>query len=229
MTIRSTARAFLASLLLGACAFAQAVPFLDLGNGTEVYNTGVDVVGGVDQHYRLTSVDGNTVDQELALIGPASFLAADTDDSKWVGHAALGNPPNVVYGASTVINLTGFDLVNNVFSIDGSWISDNRGVDIRVNGVSTGQTNSGQHGRSEWALDLANDFSLSSASSGLIAGMNTVEFLWENGTPEFTNPSPTMVRVQFEQFSLTPTQVPAPAVPFLLATAFLRLGAVRRR
>ena len=219
MMIRRAGGVLLAGLLLGASAGANAVPSLDLGNGTQVFSTGMDVAGSVDQRYRLTSIDGSPVDQDLSVVS-AFFLSNNNADSQWIGHTGLSNAPNVVYGTSTVIDLTGFDLVNNLFSIAGSWISDNRGVDIRVNGVSTGQTNSGQHGQALWDLDPANAFSLDSATSGLIAGVNTVDFLWENGTPTFTAPSPTMVRIEFEEFSLV-SPVPAPSVPLLFGVALI--------
>ncbi len=105
------------------------------------------------------------------------------------------------------------------FRIDGFWISDNFGRDILVNGLSTGQTNTSDH-RGLPSASPDNAFRL---SSGLVAGPNTIEFVWEN-TPHGPA-NPTHVRIEFVSF------VPEPTTLFLsmLGTFGLLAGPWQRK
>ncbi|GMQ84373.1 MAG: hypothetical protein BMS9Abin06_1164 [Gammaproteobacteria bacterium] len=195
---------------------ANAAGIITLPNGFDLYNTGIDVVTGVDQRYL---VDGGT-----AFLNSESYLSPNNTDSAWLGPNATGGATiNITYDLTTGIDLSGIDV--SIFSLSGFWISDNEGVDILVNGSSTGQTNTGFHSDLPDAF-ADNAFSLSGAD-GLIAGLNTITFRWGNG-PNFggsiVSPDPTHVRVQFSGFSV----VPIPAAGWLFGSGLLGLIGVAR-
>ena len=127
----------------------------------------------------------------------AGYLSPNDVNSGWVGpaQANIGTPESV-YRMSTTVDLTGVNL--NGFTIVGYWVSDNQGLDLFVNGTPTGFTNDGNHPVHPTANE-ANRFELTSAS-GLVAGVNTIEFEWGNGPAGGAgsqNPNPTHVRVEF--------------------------------
>ena len=174
-------------------ALADAI--LTLSNGAQLYSTGIDVSGGVDQRYTMTlnPYDGSpTVNTNSA-----GYLSPNDANSGWVGpaQANIGTPESV-YRMSTTVDLTGVNLSG--FAIVGYWVTDNQGLDILVNGASTGFTNNGNHPSHPTASE-ANRFELTSAS-GLVAGVNTIEFEWGNGPAGGAgsqNPNPTHARVEF--------------------------------
>ncbi len=184
---------------------------LTFANGNQVFSTGLDDLGNPlangasDNHYEFVLNPANSLTNPFVV--SASYLASNTSQSQWIGPVGAGvnapdAPSNNVFSVETEIDLTGLDLTG--FRIDGLWVSDNTGIDILVNGSSTGQANSGSHN-----LPLTskpeNAFSL---STGLIAGVNKVQFQWVNAP--FGPSNPTHVRVEFSSFSTTAT-VPEPA------------------
>jgi hypothetical protein len=197
---------------------------ITLANGFDIYNTGTSLSGSVDQIWYMTLNPFNGSSQ--ASLDTVSYLSANNATSAWVGPSGIHvNAPESVYRIAIDIDLTGIDLAS--VNLSGFWVSDNQGLDILVNGNSTGQTNTGSH------LSLPNAFpdnAFSLAlSDGLIAGVNTIEFEWGNGPAGGAgsqNPNPTHVRVEFTEASAT--LVPIPAAAWLFGSALGFLGWMRR-
>ena len=213
----------LALILLSPIGHAASA--LTHAGQTLMYSTGVDLnSAGVDNHYRLSAIGGNALSPSLDMgVVSAGFLSANDADSQWISHTTA-NIANTTYIASTTLDLTGIDLSSNTFSLSGYWLSDNKGLDIIVNGVSTGQTNTGSHATTPQS-DEENLFTISSDVSTLVSGINTVDFLWENGTPTFPNISPVSLRVRLENYSITAQPIPLPATVWMFIPALL--GIVR--
>jgi hypothetical protein len=210
-------------LVLASSPAAMAAGVLVLPNGFNLYNTGVQTSGSTDLHYVINGGSAFRV--------TGFHLSGNNTSSAWLGPNASGSAgaaKNVTFDLTTTLDLTGIEVAG--FSLDGFWVSDNRGVDILVNGNSTGQTNNGAHTSGAALSALENAFNLS-AADGLIAGLNSIVFRWGNG-PDFGGAvlatDPTSVRVQFESYTL----VPVPAMGLLFGTAalgLLRAGGRRRR
>ncbi|MBI3870839.1 MAG: immunoglobulin domain-containing protein, partial [Verrucomicrobia bacterium] len=114
---------------------------------------------------------------------------ADSPDSAWIAPAKSTVGPNETNGApnfyyQTTFNLSGRDPATA--RISGRWATDNRGVDILINGVSTGQSNPSQYGT--WT-----PFQI---FTGFIPGLNTLTFVINNGAGESSDPGPTGLRVE---------------------------------
>lgn len=203
---------------------ANSAP-ITLANGFDINNTGISLSGNVDQVWYMTLNPFNSSAQ--ANINSAGYLSANNSDSAWVGPAGANvNAPESIYRIAIDIDLTGLDLAS--VDLSGFWLSDNQGLDILVNGTSTGQTNNGSHTSLPSAYP-ANAFSITLAD-GLVAGVNTLEFEWGNGPAGGAgsqNPNPTHVRVEFTE--ATSSVVPVPAAAWLFGSALAGLGWVRRK
>ena len=86
------------------------------------------------------------------------------------------------YTYQTTFNLTGYDL--SKVSVVGGWAVDNTGIDILINGVSTGITSPGFGNYVSFTI-----------TNGLLAGVNTLDFRMNN-TP--VTPNPTGLRVNLK-------------------------------
>lgn len=159
-----------------------------------IYSTGVDANGAllgdgaVDPHYTMTvSADWQYPGPDALVItnawpiqagvwllnGPDSkWIAAGADQREDINPGVSGNAGGE-YTFRTTFNLTGYDISKVL--IQGQWAVDNSGVDILVNGESTGLVNTA--GFAGWT-----PFTL---SDGLVAGANTVDFVVYN-TPNTT-------------------------------------------
>jgi hypothetical protein len=114
----------------------------------------------------------------------ADQSGASYPDGTYGGNAS-GN-----YTYETSFNLTNQDL-SRVF-ISGAWATDNTGLDILVNGTSTGITCPGFGSLTPFTL---------SATNGVTNGPIILDFLMNNapGTPDV--PGPTGLRVDLRVFS----------------------------
>jgi hypothetical protein len=165
-----------------------------------IYGTGVNgqgallADGAVDPHYKLTaSADPNypgpdaLVINEAWPIAPAGPWVPSGPVSRWIGPRAEQNQiadPNFGNAAGdytfrTSFDLTGYDLAQ--VKLVGQWAVDNLGTDILLNGNSTGITSPGFGGFTPFTI-----------SSGLVAGINTLDFKINN-LP--TTPNPAGLRV----------------------------------
>ncbi|MFO1318083.1 MAG: hypothetical protein U1F52_00510 [Burkholderiales bacterium] len=176
--------AFATATMTLAASHAEAAILTDLFN-TGVGATGSLLAGGViDPHYTLIS------SADPARPGPAAYVVnngfpigtwlQNGPDSKWIGpRADAGSgvlPGNYTY--RTTFDLDGFD--PGSVAISGLWGSDNNGVDILINGISTGQTTTFENFRS--------GLTAFAITTGFHAGVNTIDFLVHNGT-NAANPS----------------------------------------
>jgi len=186
-----------------AVAVADPIPGL--------FNTGVDdqgnllPAGAVDPHYRLVQ------SADAAFPGPNAYVVNDAwplapsgpwlahgPKSKWIApqtSQASGHPPgNYVYRLTFM--LTNLDPETAV--ITGRWSSDNGGVDILINGVSTGINYDGNFGAfsDTWTIDR-----------GFVEGTNTLEFVVNNAG---TSVNPTGFRAEL---SGTASPPPPPGTP----------------
>jgi hypothetical protein len=195
---------------------AMSVPGLF---NTGMGNLGVVVSdGAADPHYTLTSSPSGSG------FGPAAYIVnqdprlpglwdRDSPTSKWIGPVAnqdLMRAGSVegIYAYRTTFDLTGFDPISAFLA--GAWEADNAGVDVLINGKSTGIT---------WSIE-SNGFSRFVISSGFQSGINTLDFV-VNNTPNLRgapNPAinPSGLRVELgciaepvDSFRSTVTVAPA--------------------
>lgn len=203
---------------------APAAPLVTLANGFEIYNTGMQLSGNLDQRWYMTLNPYNG--SPNAFLDGAGYLSAGNTSSAWVGPSGANiHAPESIYRIATQIDLTGLDLATVV--LGGFWVSDNQGLDVLVNGNSTGQTNNGAHGSLPGAFPV-NAFSIN-AAHGLVAGLNILEFEWGNGPAGGAGsqrPNPVHVRIEF--VSAESTVIPVPAAAWLFASALGLLGWLRR-
>lgn len=215
----TTGRWFLtafATLALSGAAHASTI--------TTLYNTGVGAGGSPlpngtvgDPHYILTSVPGGTTTlQVVTSTGgfPVGPWLADDSISAWVGpDTAQTVSPAGNYDYQTTFNLTGF-LPATAF-LTGQWAADNAGLNILVNGVSTGITAAGL---SSWT-----PFTI---GTGFVAGVNTLDFIVQNFSGVDT---PTGLRVEMSGTANLSAATPEPATLVLLGAGLIVLSSLRRR
>ena len=180
-----------------------------------IYGTGLDAngallaAGATDPHFILAvSADPGypgpnaIVVNEAWPIAPAGPWLANGPNSKWIGpraeqdtitDPAVGNAEGD-YTYQTTFNLTGYDV--SKVSVVGSWATDNTGVDVMVNGVSTGITSPGFGSYVTFTIN-----------SRLVAGNNTLDFKMNNAP---ATPNPTALRVNLR--GLLDIQPSAPSV-----------------
>ncbi len=215
------ARLTLTAIAVAALAFltttdAKAVPV-----GT-FYNTGVDdsqatlANKAAETHYVIVSApDGSTPGVRVATSANGFPIPPWLDDnslSAWIGpNTDIANVNSELagllgqYDYQTKFDLTGFNA--NAAALTGQWAADNTGVDILINGVSTGQTSGGYDA-----------FSSFSVLSGFIDGVNTIDFLVQN------DGGPTGLRVE----GVLTADVPEPMSLAILGASLAGVGLVRR-
>lgn len=160
---------------------------------TGLFNTGVDACGRPladgtvgDPHYKLITVPGGTTDIRVRTSAggvPIPPFLADNSDSTWIGPNGddMLTGPAGEYVYRTSFNLTGVTLSG--VSIVGQWCTDNDGVRIVLNGVDTGIPPTAFE-----QFELA--FAPFIISSGFVLGLNTLDFVVNNGG------GPTALRVE---------------------------------
>ncbi|MGP1345707.1 MAG: hypothetical protein ACTS3F_03450 [Phycisphaerales bacterium] len=133
----------------------------------DLFNTGFDAEGamleggGVDAHYsvQLLQVMGR------ALHEPGDDWIPNSDSSRWIWQKADGLPTGVMRTFRKSFELDeGIDL--SMLTITGSWAVAGSGLDVRINGISTGQTASGAAAWSPFVID-----------DGFAIGTNTIDFV----------------------------------------------------
>lgn len=131
---------------------------------TGVDDSGVALgLGVIDPHYVV--LDGTPAGAHaVTLSSPDATYLPNDSSSMWVWENSNGQPTNVTRTFRTTFDLTGFNPLTA--QINGTWAVDNLGLDILINGVSTGQTAGGFQ-----------SFSAFTISSGFVAGINTLDFV----------------------------------------------------
>lgn len=137
--------------------------------------------GAVDPHYALSASADPLYPGPDALVITnvwpiqAGVWVVNGPSSRWIGASSAqrqdlvstqGNPPGE-YIYQTTFHLTGYDV--SKVSLVGAWAVDNAGLDILINGNSTGITTP--------SFNALTPFTI---VSGLLAGMNTLDFVTTN-------------------------------------------------
>lgn len=165
-----------------------------------LYNTGVNATqdalldDAVDPHYKLIEgslVEGDAIVATSAGGFPIPPWLADSHLSAWITPSTNTNGPGNDDGSPSYIYRTTFNLndVNlNDLTLNGQWATDNAGLDILLNGSSLGFTNTAQFG----------SYTPFTLEDGFINGLNTLDFVINNGANEAPPSGPSGLRVQWE-------------------------------
>ncbi len=165
---------------------------------SELYNTGVEpnhavlAGGSVDPHYSIVE------SPDVANLGPKAYVWSDDypvpvfiyngPSSAWISPVANNStvPGRYIYRTEFLIDMA--DPCTAV--LEGSWLLNSSGVDILLNGKSTGVANT-----AALPYKVAESFTI---DKGFVAGLNTLEFVIvdSNVVPENLSTTYTGFRVQ---------------------------------
>jgi len=199
-------------LVFGVSAFG----FTSAANSQPIdtlFSTGLDAFndplapGSIDSNYIVLESGTNA---EVLTGLPSTYLPNDVN-SQWVWQQSNGQPTNVTLTFRTQFDLTGFD--SNTAIINGLWGVDNQGIDILINGVSTGNSLLGVVFSN---FDQLNSFVI---VDGFLPGINTLDFIVQD------NGSVSAFRAEL---SGTATVVPIPAALWLFLSGLAVMGAFHR-
>ena len=180
----------------------------------KLFNTGVDDAGALlsagsaDPHYTVfeSGAPAQVID------GIPSSYAPNGPDSQWIWQFASGAPTFVTRTFRTTFDLTGFD--HTTAMINGLWGTDNEGLDILINGISTGNSLLGI------TVDNFSSLHAFDITSGFQAGLNTIDFVISDSG---------VVSGFRAELSGTAEVVPEPSIIALMAAGLAGLGFARRR
>jgi hypothetical protein len=198
------------ALVFSAAMPANAAPISGL------FSTGVDGAGAAlgngatDTHYSIVSPAQQGIVINQASI-PGSWVA-NSLTSRWIWETAAGTPISVDRTFRTTFDLTGLDAATA--SIAGGWSTDNSGLDILINGISTSQTCGG--------FSAVCGFSV---ASGFLSGINTLDFVVRDvgGIAGF------LVSSLNGTADESATEVPEPGLVAIFGLGLIGLGLARRR
>lgn len=197
------------ALLIGIFTTIGLSPFANAATVPTLFGTGIDssgnllAPGSVDPHYLVIESANNAV---VLTNLPATYIPND-EDSQWIWQQSNGQPTNVTRTFRTTFDLTGFD--SNTVVVDGRWGTDNQGIDILINGISTGINLPG--------ISISNFGQLHAFQivDNFVAGTNTLDFIvLDNGA------------VSAFRTELIVTVVPIPGAVWLFLSAIALGGAL---
>lgn len=237
LTLRRIALAVIALCAAPAASYAG-----------QLYNTGVDNAGNpladgvLDSHYTVSasSPTSDTTAPSLptyAVNNDGTFpqngyWIPQTDDSA----SAWINPTSGAQSVDPAVN--GFYDYQTTFTLDpstdlsttaifGEWATDNCGIDILLNGVSTGNGMANCSGPSNYAPFNAWTI-FNPITSGFVIGDNTLDFIVENYGQESGNPTGLRVDAGLVP-GTTSANVPEPVTVSLFGAGLAGAAAMRRR
>ena len=180
---------------------------------TGLFNTGVDgsgnkmAVGSTDTHYTVLENSG-----AQAIVTNNGAYVQDAN-SAYIWQQADGNPGGVVRNFRTTFTLlSGYDPTTAFIS--GQWSTDNAGLDIFLNGVSSGQTSGGFGSFTSFLI-----------TNGFVVGLNTLDF----EAADFGAPAGVDIRgLTGSAEPIKGTTTPEPASIVLVASGLAGIGFARR-
>lgn len=195
---------------VAAIALAPAVVNAQAFSG--LFNTGVDAsgvklaAGSIDTHYKVVE---NGMAQAFAMTPHSSYATSPTAGYIW--QSSDGMPVNVTRTFRTTFTLnSGFDPATAM--LFGKWSTDNYGLDVILNGVSTGIT----------SPDFL-AFRSFQINSGFVSGLNTLDFVVQDvGVISG-------LAVSDLSGTATTTVTPEPSAIALMTAGLLALGVAARR
>jgi len=203
---------FACACVLSIASAARAVPITIFNTGTDGSNNAWGSPNVVDIHYSYLVQPGSavpvTVDDSGYPFGPWIANNYGSPGSRWIGpdQSSFGPAGNYVYRTTFFIpNIANLSTAN----ITGDWATDDPGTDIRINGISTGQTSN--------FFTTLQPFSI---NSGFQFGLNTLDFYVTNAG------GPRGLRVDHIKGSF---QIPEPTAIALLCVGFSVVGFALRR
>lgn len=190
----------------------EAAPIPGLFTTGVSNNSSLLPLGSQDPHY--TVIESNTASFAVTYI-PPNYMP-NNQTSQWIWQNANGQPTNVTRTFRTTFDLTGFDATTAL--INGTWATDNIGVDILINGISTGQSIPFYHPTTQ--LTAFQYFTPFTISNGFLPGLNTLDFVVKDqgviGGFRVGEISGTA--------TVTSTSVPEPSSTLVLLAGTLTLG-----
>jgi hypothetical protein len=170
---------FICFLVSASASFSQ-MPKVPIPS---IFNTGVDRYGNVladgeaDQHYDLIiSADKNFPGPDARVVlshgFPLNCWMQNNYRSKWIAPRSDAGEWNTtgIYVYRLQFDLTGFK--PHTAEIKGGWTTDNTGMDIQINGISTGYTTPANAFKFGFFYFEIND--------GFRSGVNYVDFIVHN-------------------------------------------------
>ncbi|EEF62338.1 beta strand repeat-containing protein [Pedosphaera parvula] len=181
---------------------------------SELFNTGLAdnrsllPGGATDPHWQLVQSDDPVFPGPAAIVDsslPGVWLV-NGPSSLWISPGDGANNAAGLYTYRTSFLIDTMD-PNNA-QLSGSWVSDNQGVDVRLNGVSLGLTNATSLG----------SFSFFTITNGFVAGSNTLECVVSNSVGAGINLSGLRAEVRGVALPLSATPLTLVSSPANVST-----------
>lgn len=178
-----------------------------------LFGTGLDAfgnplaLGSIDPNYFIVESGANA---EVITNVHGSYFPNDVN-SQWIWQQSDGQPTNVTRTFRTTFDLTGFDSTTAV--INGLWGTDNQGIDILINGISTGNSLPGILSSN---FNQLHSFQI---DDGFLPGINTIDFIIQD------NGSISAFRTEL---SGTASIIPIPGALWLFLSGLAIVGTRRR-